>query len=84
MTELHQLSEFCGFKGLLDDMLRDRLVCGIRDAKVQRQLLAEPDLKFKKALELSQAAEAAERDTEELQGNQASNMHVLVNTKGKT
>ena len=65
-------------------MLRDRLVCGIRDAKVQRRLLAEPDLKFKKALELAQAAEAAERDTEELQGNQASNMHVLANTKGKT
>ena len=43
--------------------MRDCLVCGIREVGVQRQLLAEPDLKFRKAFELAQSAEAAERDS---------------------
>jgi hypothetical protein len=28
----------------MDDMLRDRLVCGVNDSRIQRQLLAEQDL----------------------------------------
>ena len=47
-------------------MLRDRLVCGIADQRIQRRLLTEPDLTFAKALELAQAAEAADRNTRAL------------------
>ena len=46
--------EHCNYKNTLDDMRRDRLMCGIRDTSVQRRLLAEPDLTFKKAMELAQ------------------------------
>lgn len=42
-------------------MLRDRLVCGIRDKAVQRRLLREADLTFDKALDAALAAETAER-----------------------
>ena len=42
--------------------LRDRLVCGVRDVRVQRNLLAKPDLNFKTAFKLAQAAEVAERE----------------------
>ena len=48
-------------------MLRDRLVCGINDSRIQRRLLAEPDLKFAKALELAQAMETADQNVQELQ-----------------
>lgn len=41
-------------------MLRDCLLCGIRDKKVQHRRLAEPNLKSKKAFELVQAAEIAD------------------------
>ena len=58
------------FDATLDDMLRDRLVCGVRDVKVQRRLMAEPNLTFKKAFELSQSAEAAEKNARELQASQ--------------
>ena len=40
-AELRRLSEYCEFGNTLNDMLRDRLVCGIRDIKLQRRLLAE-------------------------------------------
>jgi hypothetical protein len=56
VAELRRLSEHCKFNDTLDDMLRDRLVCGIRDGRIQCRLLAEPDLTLKRAFKLSQAA----------------------------
>ena len=55
VAELRRLSEHCQYGDTLDDMRSDRLVCGIADSRLQRRLLAEPDLTFKKALELAQA-----------------------------
>ena len=51
-------------------MLRDTLVCGIRDHRLQQRLLAETDLTFQKALDISQATEAAERNARDLQPKQ--------------
>ena len=48
-------------------MLRDRLVCGLRDTRVQRRLLAEPKLMFAKALELAQEAQLAKEGARILQ-----------------
>ena len=48
-------------------MLRDRLVCGVEEAKIQRRLLAEPDLTFDKAFELAIAAESADKNAKDLQ-----------------
>ena len=59
-------------------MLRDRLVCGINDNRLQRRLLAEANLTFKKAYEIAQAMEAAERSAKELQGTAADS----VGTRG--
>ena len=44
LAELKRLSEHCNFGDALQDMLRDRLVCGIKDQRAQRRLLAESDL----------------------------------------
>ena len=66
VAELRAIAEFCNFGGTLEDMLRDRLVCGINDSAIQRRLLAEPKLTFKKALDLSRGLETAARNVEEL------------------
>ena len=70
VAELRKLSEQCQFGASLDEMLRDRLVCGVKDGRLQRRLLAEPDLTFKKAFELCQASELAEKNAKELQAGQ--------------
>ena len=44
--------------------------CGIRDRCLQQRLLAETDLTFQKALDISQAIEAAERNARDLQAKQ--------------
>ena len=63
------MSEKCKFGDQLDDMLRDRLVCGVADPAIQKRLLQEKTLKFKRAFELAQGMEAAARGTADLQGN---------------
>ena len=58
-----KFAEFCNFGRTLEEMLRDRIVCGISDDTIQRHLLAEPGLTYKKAL---QGIEAANRNMREL------------------
>ena len=57
---LRRLSKHCNFGDTLGDMLRDRLVCGLRDTGLQRRLLAEKDLTFQRAFDIGQAYEVAE------------------------
>ena len=60
MAQLRQLSEFCEF----GDVLRDRLVSGINDSRLQRCLLSESSLTLQKAFELAQALESVEKHTQ--------------------
>ena len=48
-------------------MIKDRLVCGVNDERIQRRLLAENRLDFKKALELATAMETADKNTRDIQ-----------------
>ena len=43
VASLQKLAEHCAFGDSLSDMLRDRLVCGIRDEGVQKHLLTKSD-----------------------------------------
>ena len=47
-------------------MLRNRLVCGIFDKRVQRQFLQEATLTYDGALGMALAAESAARDSKRL------------------
>ena len=51
VSEIRSLAEFCNFGPALEEMLCDRIVCGIND-DAKRRLLAEPRLTYKKALEI--------------------------------
>lgn len=67
VAALRKLAHDCNYGEKLTEMLRDRLVCGIGDDRIQRRLLSEPELTFDKALKLAQAMEAANKDVQELQ-----------------
>ncbi|XP_061594943.1 uncharacterized protein K02A2.6-like [Cololabis saira] len=64
---LRELAQHCNYGDKLKEMLRDRLVCGIADDRIQRRLLAEPDLTFERVLKVAQAIETASRDVRDLQ-----------------
>ena len=57
---LRKLAIHSKFGTQLDDTLRDRFVCGLRQETVQRRLLSEKDLNYMKAMEISLAMEAAD------------------------
>ena len=69
VAELRELSEKCKLDDQLEDMLTDRLVCGVADPVIQKRLLQKKTLQFKKAFELAQALEVAAKNTADLQGS---------------
>ena len=57
--ELRKLSRCCEFGQFLDEALRDKLVCGLKNESFQKRLLSEPKMDFAQALNLAQALEQA-------------------------
>ena len=62
IASLRALSEHCNFGTVLEDMLRDRLVCGVNDDTTQKRLLAEPNLTYKRAVEIARGLETADKN----------------------
>ena len=60
LAELRKLSEFCNFSNKLDEHIRDRLVCGIRNTRIQRLLLARKALSLVTATEIAIGAEVTD------------------------
>ena len=68
VTELKRLSEHCDFDVTLEDMIRDRLVCGVRSPKIQQRLLAETELSFDMALKIASTMVRAEKNICDIEG----------------
>ena len=75
MAGLRRLAERCAYSEMLEEMLRDRFVCGINNVAIQRRLLAESDLTLTKAVAVAQAAEIADTEVKELQSSTAGVKH---------
>ena len=77
IAALRDLSQYCNFSAeVVDEMLRDRFVCGVNDDRIQRRLLGESDsMDFKKACGLAQAIEAAEKNAATLQNHVPSSVN---------
>ena len=68
VTSLRRLSKHCEFGDGHDDLLRDRLICGCNEDRLQKNLLAKtPGPNFKVAIAMAQAMESADKDTKDLQ-----------------
>ena len=57
MTELRDLASTCEFGDKEDELIRDRIVLGIRDNKVRAKLLREKKLPFESAQEIVRTSE---------------------------
>lgn len=66
VAELRSLAEHCNFGASLDDMLHDRIVCGINDRKTRQKLLSEKNLTLPSAIETTQAMETVAKDNKEM------------------
>ena len=84
VAELKKLSEFCEYNDSLEEMLRDRLVCGINNRRIQQRLLTERSLTFAKALEIAQATEAAAEGIEDLSGHITDKLCAMKNHRTRS
>ena len=69
ITALHQLAENCEYADIKDQMIRDRLVVGIRDEALSEFLQMEPNLTLHTAKKLIRQREADEQQQEMLKVN---------------
>ncbi|KAK3085126.1 hypothetical protein FSP39_024809 [Pinctada imbricata] len=84
VAELRKLSEHCAFRDL-NDALRDRFVCGLKEDSIQKKLLSVADLTLAKALETAVAMEMAGKDAIELQRKQGeATVHKINKGRGRT
>ena len=63
LAKLRRLAAKCNFGQFLERALRDKFVCGIKNEIILQRLLSELDIIVTKALELTQAVEAADKNT---------------------
>lgn len=61
---LKKLSEHCEFCDVLNDTIKDRLVCGLRSEAIQKRLLSESNLTLQKATEISVSMELAAKEAQ--------------------
>ena len=74
VAELKCLGEYYEFGDKLNKMVRDRLVCGVNDIRIQNHLLQESKLTYDKAFKLAQSVEvAAKNATDLLKGSSTHN-----------
>ena len=67
LAELRKCIVHCKFHAdRVDEVLRDQLVCGLRNETVQKNLLSEDKLTLDKALQLAQSMEAADLSSKSL------------------
>lgn len=70
LTALKTLSSSCNFGTLCDSLVRDRIICGIRDLEVKTKLLKEDDLTLEKCISICKASELAELQMKTLESEE--------------
>ena len=66
LAAIRKITDDCEYGTVLDDMLRDRLVFGVADRRLQNRFLRETTLTYVSARDMALAAEAADKDSKRL------------------
>lgn len=72
ISELYELIEFFDYGDLKEEMLRDRLVVGIRDASLSEKMQTDPALTLEKAKTMIRQKAAVKEQRRELEATDAS------------
>ena len=61
ITDLYSLAEHCQYGRLHDEMVRDRIVVGIKDSKLSEKLQMDNELTLEKAISLARNSESVKQ-----------------------
>ena len=76
-SALRTLADTCLFGSLKEEMIRDRLVCGISDIGLCKKLLQESELTLERCMNYCRAAEAANSQLKEVVNHGTEAVHQL-------
>lgn len=68
ITAVHSLAEQCDFGAIKEDLIRDRIMVGIRDAKLSESLQLDADLTLEKAVTRVRQSVAVKKQQQILRG----------------
>lgn len=71
INSLYTLAETCEYGELKDELIRDRIIAGVKDERLSDQLVQQDDLKLEKAVEMARKWEAREADLKTIRGETA-------------
>ena len=71
IAALKRCSEHCACGAFLEEALRDRFVCGLRNRQVQKRLLVAKSLTWKTAVEMALAMEVADKQANNFRNSPA-------------
>ena len=77
ITSLHSLSEYCNYGQLRDEMIRDRIVVGLRDSALSEKLQLESELTLEKANTLAHNRESVRKQQLLLRGDTTANIDAV-------
>ena len=66
LTDIIKQADLCKYRNLRDELIRDRLVSGIRDDRARERLLSKKDINLAKTIELSKASEATQHQAQDM------------------
>ena len=82
ITRLKRIAKPCEFKDE-EDMLRDKMVFGIRDNSVKEKLLTRGNLKLKEAIDIARAAEITKRQIKLMSTDADKEVNLIKNQQRK-
>ena len=72
ITSLHCLAEHCNFGALKEEMIRDRIVVGVKDATLSEKMQLESTLTLEKAVKMARESESVKKQQEVIRSGQRS------------
>jgi len=77
ITSLHSLSEYCNYGELREEMIRDRIVVGLRDSVLSEKLQLESELTLEKAITLARNRESVRKQQPVIRADTSSNIDAV-------
>ncbi|GBP61465.1 Endogenous retrovirus group K member 8 Pol protein [Eumeta japonica] len=81
LTRIKTQASKCEFDQLFDEILKDKIVFGIRSSQVREKLLTENRLDLNKAITICKTSEQASKQLEEFEGKNRADKVLIVRNK---
>ena len=72
VTALHALAEHCNYGTLHDELIRDRIVVGLADARLSERMQMDQDLNLEKAINMARQSEEIKKQQNTLRNDASS------------